>query len=497
MSWQVKDEATEITKLKNDLNKIRDQLFISNFATGLPAGFLVGGASGQGSPLGAGSATGLFAYQVDRNVQITDVDFAGVSTGVFDKIQISTSSMIITTGGGSNDVKFILGSLNDGQFIILKPETGTTKTLKPGGNINISSDVTITDKEFVIAIFYEEQTSPDANGNYVIHKLGAGVATSFYQTIQDEGSALTQRPTFNFTGVGVTATDDVGNNRTNIDIPGAVSAPDTPWTVPHDANGFSLSNLLRLTQSGGIVSSVGFIQIRNNFSIGWKNIGAGNNTFRNDTNDNFNMAFNGVTGYTFSSTQMNLQGTKSIANINNIQSIANIFNLGDINTMTNLLFDTLGFAFTNSRQVGGTSTGLFVNTPTGQQFDVAFNGQGEWKFTNQNLTGQNALSSIVLNSFFLLFPQASPPFINGELRTVGIDLLAFSGNAVFNFTKSNPLGMGVDLNFQNTTGFTIDFDANNVALTATAGFATLPSNPLTFIIVKLGGVIVKIPAYSP
>lgn len=46
------------------------------------------------------------------------------------------------------------------------------------------------------------------------------VDTDFYQTIQDEGIALAQQPTFNFTGAGVTATNDAGNNRTNIDIPG-------------------------------------------------------------------------------------------------------------------------------------------------------------------------------------------------------------------------------------------------------------------------------------
>jgi len=47
-------------------------------------------------------------------------------------------------------------------------------------------------------------------------------ATSFYQTIQDEGGALAQQPTFNFIGTGVTAVDDPGNNRTNITIPGNV-----------------------------------------------------------------------------------------------------------------------------------------------------------------------------------------------------------------------------------------------------------------------------------
>jgi len=48
-------------------------------------------------------------------------------------------------------------------------------------------------------------------------------ATNFYQTIQDEGIALPQQPTFNFIGPIVTAVDDPANNRTNITIAGGAS----------------------------------------------------------------------------------------------------------------------------------------------------------------------------------------------------------------------------------------------------------------------------------
>ncbi len=173
MSWQVKDSTSELNRLRNDLNKIRDQLFITQNVSGLPSGFLVGGATGQGSPLGGGNQVGLGAYQ-STEVTITDIDSTGTPTGVFDKINLATSNMIIISGGGSFDVKFIFGTLNDGQYIILKPESGTSITLKTGGNMHLSADVTVTDTEFVICVFYEEQTSPDSNGNYVCHKIGSG-----------------------------------------------------------------------------------------------------------------------------------------------------------------------------------------------------------------------------------------------------------------------------------------------------------------------------------
>lgn len=49
----------------------------------------------------------------------------------------------------------------------------------------------------------------------------------FYQTIQDEGIALAQQPTFNFIGAGVTAVDNPGSNRTDITIPGGGAGTDT------------------------------------------------------------------------------------------------------------------------------------------------------------------------------------------------------------------------------------------------------------------------------
>lgn len=55
-----------------------------------------------------------------------------------------------------------------------------------------------------------------------INKPGGGSGSN-YQTIEDEGVALTQRPTFNFIGGTIAATDDAGNNRTNVTVSGAGS----------------------------------------------------------------------------------------------------------------------------------------------------------------------------------------------------------------------------------------------------------------------------------
>ena len=61
-------------------------------------------------------------------------------------------------------------------------------------------------------------TDDPGNNRTVVTIPGGG---AFYQTAQDEGGALTQRGALNFVGLGVTATDDAGNNRTVVTIPGA------------------------------------------------------------------------------------------------------------------------------------------------------------------------------------------------------------------------------------------------------------------------------------
>jgi len=65
--------------------------------------------------------------------------------------------------------------------------------------------------------------SADGTAGQMLGTLGAGqlaFASIFNQRVQDEAANLAQRPTINFIGAGVTATDDAGNNRTNVTIPG-------------------------------------------------------------------------------------------------------------------------------------------------------------------------------------------------------------------------------------------------------------------------------------
>ena len=65
-----------------------------------------------------------------------------------------------------------------------------------------------------------QQIRVNAGGTDLEYFTPTAFPTLYNQTIQDEGVSLTQRPTFNFIGAGVSAVDNPGSNRTDITISG-------------------------------------------------------------------------------------------------------------------------------------------------------------------------------------------------------------------------------------------------------------------------------------
>jgi len=93
-------------------------------------------------------------------------------------LPLQSSSIIVDDINANFEVQTITGTINNGQFLILKPINTQTLTLKTGGNIDITSDVTVEDNEIAILQFHEDNTSPDPNGNYnVLVTNGGGTTT--------------------------------------------------------------------------------------------------------------------------------------------------------------------------------------------------------------------------------------------------------------------------------------------------------------------------------
>lgn len=93
-----------------------------------------------------------------------------------ERLPINSSSIIVDDINTNYKVQTIIGTINDGQFLILKPIDTKTLTLTSGGNIDIVLDVTIEDNELVILQFHKDNITPDADGNYNVLAAGGGGA---------------------------------------------------------------------------------------------------------------------------------------------------------------------------------------------------------------------------------------------------------------------------------------------------------------------------------
>ena len=77
-----------------------------------------------------------------------------------------------------------------------------------------------------------------SNGTNYYTQRGRGSASSGYATIQDEASNLTQRPTVNFTGAGVSCVDNAGATRTDCTITGSGGGLTHPEVLARTSIGF-------------------------------------------------------------------------------------------------------------------------------------------------------------------------------------------------------------------------------------------------------------------
>lgn len=128
--------------------------------------------------------------------QITDVDSSGSSTGIFDKINLISSMIIVdySTPAVDMELRFIQGTAKDGAKIKITPKVGRTLIIKSGGNVLTSSDITVSDTEFYELVKHSEAETGITGGAYKILLSGSGGGnvpngTAQFQHLEWSGSA--------------------------------------------------------------------------------------------------------------------------------------------------------------------------------------------------------------------------------------------------------------------------------------------------------------------
>lgn len=153
MTFQPDSNYKDIKKLKKDLNKLNDNLiFTAGINESAPSFANSGGRNAAG-----GIHTGPDVIQ-PLNHFITDVDDSGASTGIFDKINLMSSNVVIDqTDVSLINLKYILKTSNNGQRIAaLTVKAGKTLILQTGGNLDITSNITLSDSDIAYLVYSED-----------------------------------------------------------------------------------------------------------------------------------------------------------------------------------------------------------------------------------------------------------------------------------------------------------------------------------------------------
>lgn len=267
--------------------------------------------------------SGISARAFPQQIPVSRLPTANGTQGVR-IVTDALSSSSCTIGGGSvklicfDNGSWVVVGLGiegaDGQAATI--QVGSVTTSSPGSSAEVENSGTETEAIFDFTIPRGDTGAQGLQGLQGIQGIqgvqgvqgadGTNGSDGIPRTIQDEASDLTQRLKINFTGAGVTCTDNSGQSRTDCTIPGSSVGPDLdiPGTLSfgHPGNG-SYPNL---RESG------------NELTIGARRLyayefyacpGA------DCTSDAWRYSQGGITGASASSSNFSISGTGSTGHI--------------------------------------------------------------------------------------------------------------------------------------------------------------------------------------
>ena len=187
--------------------------------------------------------TGTFGTAIAFSGDLTPAQITSDQTD-YNPTGLSTANVLRLSSDAARSINSLAGG-SDGRTIILYNVGAQQITLKNNSGIGTAANQFLLNADVVMginqgAIVQYDSTSARWRVASSIGTTGAGSA----HVIQDETSNLTARPTLNFTGAGITCTDNSGSNRTDCTVAGGSTdlAAAYTWTGVHswrDAN-FSL-----------------------------------------------------------------------------------------------------------------------------------------------------------------------------------------------------------------------------------------------------------------
>ena len=173
MSWQPKTTEWYLSQLRKEQNKLRDlmhkQTQIKTQASN-PMG--LGGNSS--------SSRGMVSFSPEIQIVTKQTDDGTVPVAnTWDRIKANTSCLKVQESGTNTNgsprnpsttnptVKWIDGIKQDGQILILTPKEGKTLTLERYGNIDLASNLTVSDNQFVYLQYYADKKTYDGSNNLI------------------------------------------------------------------------------------------------------------------------------------------------------------------------------------------------------------------------------------------------------------------------------------------------------------------------------------------
>ena len=173
----------------------------------------------------------------------------------FDKVlPLRSSSCIVSDlNGGSAVIKNIIGGSSNGQLVTLKASKGKTLTLETGGNIEISSDVTVNDDEFVLLQLFD---------NGLVNVTISGGGGSGARAVADVVNTSTALGTINMgdggkDGITVTSGGKGYTSAPTVTITASTGSSATAANSLSQISGGKVTDILTTTNGGSGYPTIG------------------------------------------------------------------------------------------------------------------------------------------------------------------------------------------------------------------------------------------------